>query len=465
MRWVPFVMGLTASAVLGACSGPGDTGGPSTTATQAAYRYPRAPVVRVGGDGLAARTALNRIVDGVGAGFVDQTGLDQLVASGDARQAWFVADLLRFYQGTDSEAGLVVAFATLTGVDPSKDPHFADSSWGSVTDHLITWNLPAASGYREAKGRLFTLIEPGWKPFFDDAASSIDWRIVSWGGVNIDDRPSGSTEQCARGCIPALDDPKLTNAEGGSWYPDSSIVFGVVEGDEAVAFPKNIMEVHEMVNTTIGGRRLAIPYCTLCGSAQAYFTDRVAGITSTPLLRTSGLLSRSNKVMYDLNTHSVFDTFTGQAISGPLHTAKVTLIETTVTTSSWGEWKRDHPHTRIVARDGGIGRSYETEPLGGRDDNGPIFPIGPRDPRLPVQEKVVGVLVPGGRPIAFPVSQARTAIGEGRRVFSGGIELVTDGSGFTARLADGAPIAAHEAFWFAWSQFHPDTTLWTPLNQ
>ena len=26
----------------------------------------------------------------------------------------------------------------------------------------------------------------------------------------------------------------------------------------------------------------------------------------------------------------------------------------------------------------------------------------------------------------------------------------------------GDEIAAHEAFWFAWSQFHPDTELFTP---
>ena len=44
----------------------------------------------------------------------------------------------------------------------------------------------------------------------------------------------------------------------------------------------------------LGGRRLAIPYCTLCGSAQACFTDDVEGADEMPVLRTSGLLSRSN---------------------------------------------------------------------------------------------------------------------------------------------------------------------------
>ena len=103
-----------------------------------------------------------------------------------------------------------------------------------------------------------------------------------------------------------------------------------------------------MVNITIGGRRLGIPYCTLCGSAQAYFTDDVApGIDldgyDTYELRTSGLLSRSNKVMFEFHTMSVMDTFTGDALSGPLRKAGVTLAQTSVRTSTWGDWKAATP--------------------------------------------------------------------------------------------------------------------------
>ena len=189
----------------------------------------------------------------------------------------------------------------------------------------MSWELPAPPGYVQWKGQLFTLIEPKWAPFFDDPDGAIDWRFLSWGGVRLDDRPLGDPLPCPGGCIPALDDPALTDALAGAWYPDDSIVFGVVVGDETVAFPKNIMEVHEMVNMTIGGRRVGIPYCTLCGSAQVYFTDSVEDGIEIPVLRTSGLLSRSNKVMFDLTTFSAFDTFTGEALTGPLHAAAVTL--------------------------------------------------------------------------------------------------------------------------------------------
>ncbi len=306
-------------------------------------------------------------------------------------------------------------------------------------------------------------VEPGWKPFFADDRSAIDWRLVSWGGVLIDDRPLDDATPCPLGCIPALDDPRLTDAERADWYPDDAIVFGITEGGESVALPKNIMQVHEMVNLTVGHRRLGIPYCTLCGSAQAYYTDRQPGGADL-VLRTSGLLSRSNKVMYDLDTQSAFDTFSGAAVSGPLHDAGVVLQQATVVVSSWGAWRAAHPDTRIVAIDGGIGRSYPTDPLDGRDDGGPIFPIGPADPRLPVQAQVVGVIAPGGTPVAFDAAQATTALTAGRHVEAAGVELFLDGRGVRARTAGGDELAAHQAFWFAWSQFHPDTVVWTPLG-
>lgn len=168
------------------------------------------------------------------------------------------------------------------------------------------------------KRPLFLLVKPRWSPFFSDEDAAIDWRWVSWGGVFIDDRPLGDGGFCGRGRIPALDDPALTDAAGGDWYSDGYVVFGVVVNGEAVAFPKNTMEIHELVNITIGGRRWGIPYCTLCGSAQAYFLDANPAWNEPIVLRTSGLLSRSNKVMYNLNTRSVIDTFTGVALSGPL---------------------------------------------------------------------------------------------------------------------------------------------------
>ena len=457
---------LVAALVLPACDAQTRprpaTGAPATA--QPAAAFPDAPKVTDGPLDPRAGDAVARFVSAAAAGALDRRALDVVVETRDARLGWLVSDALRFTARPKDEEALVAAFVTLTGVDVRDDPAFAQSAWLSVTNHLIAWDLPAPPSYRERKAELFAAIEPGWAPFFADAGSDIDWRLVSWGGVQIDDRRAGDREPCPRGCIPALDDPALTGARAGDWYPDGRTVFGVIVGDEAVAFPKNIMEVHEMVNVTVGGRRLGIPYCTLCGSAQAYDLDSVPEGVRPPVLRTSGLLSRSNKLMYDLNSSSAIDTFTGRALSGRLQDARVVLEQVSVVTSSWGAWKKAHPRTRIVAQDGGIGRRYAEDPLGGRDEDGPIFPIGAVDPRLPVQAQVLGVVTPDGQPVAFPADQARAALDDGKKVRVGAVELLSDGGGLRARSTAGATIPAHQAFWFAWSQFHPSTRVWTPLG-
>ncbi len=460
MRLAAGVIAATVLLVSGCAGGDErDTQAPATT--QPSYDFPDPPIVVERPLARPVDDALARLLPSAAVGILDPEALNVVAGSHDARLGWLVSDLLRFYQGGDEELRLVDAFERLTGVDVRRDPLFSESAWRTVTDHLISWELPAPPGYRERKAQLFTALEPGWKPFFVDADSEIDWRLVSWGGVLIDDRRLGDPNPCARGCIPALDDPALTGADEGDWYPEERLVFGVVVGGEAVAFPRNIMEVHEVVNVTIGGRRLGIPYCTLCRSAQAYLVDSVPPGVEPPVIRTSGLLSRSNKVMYDLRSRSVFDTFTGRALSGPLQEAGVVLEQTTVVSSSWGEWKRAHPGTRIVAEDGGIGRSYDEDPLRGRDDEGPIFPIGDADPRLPVQVEVVGVIDTEGRAVAFRADRARASLASGDPVALGAVELYADGGGLRARSNGGAELPAHQAFWFAWSQFHPETALWT----
>lgn len=429
------------------------------------FRYPEAPVspasdVPISAEADALIEALGASVE-IGALDLDQVAL--LAERGDIRQAWFIADLLRFFgAGVDESVVLLDAFEQLAGQSVEDDPELRHSPWLTATNHLIAWDTPDYPGYREHKSNLFLSVEPRWEPFFADDDADVDWRLLSWGGVRIDDHEVGVSPRCTGGCIPALDDPAVTEAAAGDWYPDDAIVFGVVEGDDALAIPKHIAEVHEMFNLSLGGRRFAIPYCTLCGSAQAFRTDNT-GAFEEPVLRTTGLLSRSNKVMYDLRSTSLFDTFTGAAVSGPLHAEEVVLESATVVVSSWGAWKEAHPDTVIIAEDGGIGRGYTYSPLGGRDDNGPIFPVGPTDARLTVQELVVGAVSPAGGAVAFPSDQASATLAAGEEVEAEGVRLVADGDGLRAVDADtGEPIAAHESFWFAWSQFRPNSTLWSP---
>jgi hypothetical protein len=448
---------------LAACTGGAtDASTPTTTSrsestttrseTSALSDYSPAETAPEGPLDAEAAASVDSLLDGVFTTGWDVSAVEDLVEGQDPRTAWLIADLLRFYQSGAEMETLSRAFSELTGVEPAPDE--VEFVW--ATNHLISRDMPAWDGYPAVKRQIFGPVVPTWDAFFAED-HGIDWRLVTWGGVAPDTRPLDDNGPC--NCISALDHPETTNAAGGGWYDDSGVVFGVMIGEDAIALPKHQMEVHEMVNLTLGGRELGIPYCTLCGSAQGYLADNVPGVERI-VLRTSGLLSRSNKLMYDLTTGSAIDTFTGRALSGPLGADGVVLDQVSVAASTWGDWKAAHPDTRILAKDGGIGRAYTDDPLGGRDDAGPIFPVGDIDPRLTAQERVVEVIAADGTPVAFPVMTIRAALADGPIEFEGLTVRLDD----SIRVYDsvGNELVSHEAFWFAWSQFHEGTHLWTP---
>ena len=386
--------------------------------------------------------------------------------SGDVRVAWLLSDHIRVninlaqLQGLgqadtiDSNNLLEAAASGLTGMEFEEF-----RAWNPLVNTLIAWDIPAPPDYLAGKRNIYTPLEPAWEPLMSDN-SVLDWRHVSWGGVLIDDRPFGRTDdQC--NCIPAIDNPNTLTAEEGTWLDDDDIIFGVVINGEARAYPRQIMEVREMVNDTLGGRDFAMPYCTLCGSAQVWFTDNMPEGIERPVLRTSGLLSRSNKVMYDVNSSSIFDTFRGTADSGPLRDEGIQLEGHTVVTSTWGAWRDEFPHTTVLTEDDALGSNFDFR--SGRDADGPIFPIGSVDPRLAIQEDVLGVIQANGRPLAIHVDSAASALDRGEIIEIDGLHVIRSGDGVAARNSDGEEITAHQAFWFAWSQFYPNTELWPDI--
>ncbi len=376
--------------------------------------------------------------------------LGEIVESKDPRIAWIIADLMRFASGPRLSGALAAAASKLLEIDTPIQNH-----WGIITDHLIAWDIPAPPDYLRAKRTIFTGLAPGWEQIFVEG--DIDWRLVSWGGVLIDNRAYDTTDEPCN-CIPAADNPAVSNAEDATWLKDEAVVFGIEVNGEYRAYPRRIMEVREMVNDTLGGRDLGIPYCTLCGAAQAYFTDQLPEGIERPILRTSGLLIRSNKVMYDINSWSVFDTFLGKAVTGPLAEKGLQLEQATVVTTDWGTWKREHPETTVLVEALALGRDFDFR--NNRDANGPIFPVGDVDPRLPVHEDIIGVVTASGQPVAFQRSKAFVALSAGEEIAYENVRLELDAGGIRAVDADGSDLGSHQAFWFAWSQFHPGTALW-----
>ena len=376
--------------------------------------------------------------------------LAQIVASDDPRLAWLISDMMRFVTNGRLSVTLTKAAADLLKVDPP-----AQNQWEVMTNYLIAWDIPAPPDYLQVKRAIFTTAVPGWDLIFVEG--DIDWRLVSWGGVMIDNRDFGHTDEPCN-CIPAADNPEVSTAAEAGWLNDDDIVFGIEVNGAFRAYPRRIMEVREMVNDTLGGRDLGIPYCTLCGSAQAYFTDRMPAGIERPVLRTSGLLIRSNKVMYDVRTYSVFDTFLGRALTGPLAARNLQLEQATVITTDWGTWRRAHPETTVLVEELALGRDFDFR--NGRDADGPIFPVGDVDPRLPVHEDIIGAIAASGTPVAFQRSAAMIALNRGEQIAFENIRLVLAAGGIRAIDADGSDLGSHQAFWFAWSQFHPGTALW-----
>ena len=375
----------------------------------------------------------------------------QIIAqSMDPRLAWIITDLMRIV--TDYRFNVVLGVAASQLLEVEFD---GASAWHSLTNLLMTRDIPAPPGYLAVKRRIYTLIGPQWERLI--VPGDIDWRHVSWGGVPIDARPHGQTDQPCD-CIPAADNPAVSDVANANWLADDDVVFGIALNGEYRAYPRRIMEVREMVNDTLGGRQLGIPYCTLCGAAQAYLTDEVPAGVERPVLRTSGLLIRSNKVMYDVNTFSVFDTFRGAAVTGPLAEKRVQLRQVGVVTTTWGEWKTAHPDTTVLVEALALGRDFDFR--NNRDADGPIFPIGDADPRLSVHEDVVGVITSSGDAIAFVVRAAHAALLRGEEITFDNVRLILDGGGVKAVGANGEDIGSHQAFWFAWSQFHPNTEVW-----
>lgn len=417
-------------------------------------QYGERPPVPDGPLSMALRSAVQiglvDIVSRSNWGLDQVEALERIAESKDPRIAWIVSDLLRFASSPQLNAILASTASDLLGKDLR-----ASNAWGAVTDHLIAWDIPAPPNYLASKRAIFTGVIPGWDRIFIEG--DIDWRLVSWGGVLIDSRPHDRTDDVCN-CIPAADNPEVTSAEEAGWLKDDDIVFGITVNGESRAYPRRIMEVREMVNDTLGGRDLGIPYCTLCGATQAYFTDRLPDGIERPILRTSGLLIRSNKVMYDLNTYSVFDTFRGHAVTGPLAEKKLELKQATVVTTDWGRWKRDHPETTVLKEKYALGRDPDFRNT--RDANGLIFPIGDVDPRLPVHEDIIGAITASGRPVAFQRSKAFVALQNGEEIGYENIRLELDAGGIRAVDADGSDLGSHQAFWFAWSQFHPRTAIW-----
>jgi hypothetical protein len=347
--------------------------------------------------------------------------------------------------------------------------------------------------YLEFKAALYAAVDPKMSAFFRPASKAeIRLAEIDWGGVAVNG-------------IPPLDHPKVVPAGEARYLQDKNVVFGVVMNGVARAYPKRILAWHELARDRLGDVELTIVYCPLCGTVVPYDSE-VAGKQLT--FGTSGLLFRSNKLMFDEETFSLWSASEGRPVVGPLVGSGFELRPYPVVTTTWKEWSALHPDTSVLSLDTGFQRDY-AEGAAYKDyfaTDRLMFEVPGRDERLKNKAEVLTLLLrPAGAPrearrqalaVAVellkkrPVFQTRFAGHELVIVSSeAGANRVYDAAGYSfdritpdgKRLIDGRGQAwqitedalipdgrdeaarrrlpARRAFWFGWHAQFPDTEL------
>jgi hypothetical protein len=316
--------------------------------------------------------------------------------------------------------------------------------------------------------------------------------------------------------IPAIDHPKFISiGEADTWLKPVEPVVLVQVGDDARAYPLQVLTWHEIVNDTVGGTPLVVTFCPLCNTAIA-FERAVDGRILD--FGTTGRLRFSNLIMYDRPTETWWQQATGNAIAGALIGTQLAFHPASII--SWADFKASNPNGKVLSRDTGFSRPYGRNPYIGYDDvnRPPFLYLGPETPgKLPPVARVLTVDLDGAA-VAYPYDvlkdvrvvndtlggkdivvfwQAGTAsaldsssIADGRDVgaasaflreldgrtltfkFDGsrilddetGSEWNVLGTAVNGPLAGKSltPIVAVNHFWFSWAAFKPDTRVYQP---
>jgi hypothetical protein len=155
--------------------------------------------------------------------------------------------------------------------------------------------------------------------------------------------------------IPSIDNPKFESAKTTKFAADE-LVIGVVVGNQAKAYPLKIMNWHEIVNDTVGGKNLTISYCPLCDTIVVFERGKTTyGV--------SGKLYQSCLVMYDRTDETLYSQPWAMGIAGTgvnRHLSRIPGIKTTL-----GKWFKQHPNSQILSAETGANRDYGSSAISG----------------------------------------------------------------------------------------------------
>jgi hypothetical protein len=219
-------------------------------------------------------------------------------------------------------------------------------------------------------------------------------------------------------------------------------VIGLEINGETRTYPVRVLNLHELVNDTVGGVPVAVTWTPLCGGV-VVFDRRMDGESAAPVeFGVSGLLVNSNSVFFDRRKdprqESLWPQLALRAISGPAAGRAMIVVPFELTT--WGEWRAKHPETRVLI---GLRRrmvEYGSEPYNTYLHNDDVkFPVNPlwNDPKVRRKTQIV-VTSADGRVWTAATLEKQDAVAPRYRIYS---------------------------FLFAWYAQHPNDTDYSALTK
>jgi len=303
----------------------------------------------------------------------------------------------------------------------------------------------------KASGMAAITLVVGLLLFSGPARGSFDLSIHS---VPLDQIVSGGP---GKDGIPAILKPVFIPGSQATFLTTEDRILGLSQGREAKAYPIKIMNWHEIVNDTIGGRPVVVTYCPLCGTGIG-FDARVQGRPLT--FGVSGLLYQSDLLMYDHQTESLWSQIATAAVAGPMTGTKLPLLFLEHTT--WTEWKAAHPTTLVLSTKTGYPRNYDRDPyLGYAQRRDLMFDVTHADATYHPKEWVLGLEVKGVFK-AYPFPELKKLKGPLTDQVNGQtINIRFNARAQSASVTDsaGRSLPSMMAFRFAWYAFHPDTQV------
>lgn len=200
------------------------------------------------------------------------------------------------------------------------------------------------------------------------------WRLEGWAKTDFGKTSIDLSEIVSGGPpkdgIPSIDDPRFVAAGEEETLGGREPVIALVLNGDARAYPLRILIWHEIVNDRVGGVPVSVTYCPLCNSA-VVFERTVAGTVLD--FGTTGKLRNSDLVMYDRQSESWWQQFTGTAIVGAMTGTELKTVPARL--ESFDLFKQRHPDGKVLVAGDPRARPYGANPYVRYDSRSAPYPL------------------------------------------------------------------------------------------